>query len=394
MDVPRKGVCQLECQLECLGEVPQEAALEDGTAPCVVLDRGRWKCVPVPALLPAVGRAGFRLYSRFIPPLIRRESMPAIGDLVQMVSPKGKRYLLRVGAQDALHTHDGVIPMEDIQNAVYGATLMSHKGKPYRLLRPTLYDLVKGVKRQTQIIYPKDIGYICMKLGVGPGRRIIEAGSGSGSLTVAMSWFAGESGVIYTYEQRPEFFDLCRRNLEWAGLGGNVEQFNQDIAEGFLQTGVDALFLDVRTPWDYLEQAAAAVAPGAPLGFLLPTVNQVSELIAGLEQGPFAGIEVLEILLRRYKPVPDRLRPDDRMVAHTGFLVFARQQEPGLQGEIPVLPGKEPLPETQGEEESPAASGTEMPGAEISGSDTSEEAAQGETHAASLGAQDPAPEEG
>jgi len=267
--------------------------------------------------------------------------MPAHGELVQMVSPKGKRYLLRAGASDALHTHDGVIPMEDIVNAVYGATLMTHKGKPYRLLRPTLYDLVKGVKRQTQIIYPKEIGYICMKLGVGAGRRIIEAGSGSGSLTVALSWFAGETGRIYTYEQRPEFYDLCRKNLEWAGVGHNVEQFNRDISEGFLQDNVDALFLDVRTPWDYLEQAAAAVAPGAPLGFLLPTTNQVSDLLAGLEKGPFAGVEVLEILLRRYKPVPDRLRPDDRMVAHTGFLVFARQQHPDLKGEIPVLPQKE-----------------------------------------------------
>lgn len=253
-----------------------------------------------------------------------------------MVSPKGKRYLLRVGASDALHTHDGVIPMDNIVSARFGATLLTHIGKPYRLLRPTLYDLVKGVKRQTQIIYPKDIGYICMKLGVGPGRRVIEAGSGSGSLTVALSWFTGQEGRVYTYEKRPEFYDLCRRNLDWAGVGQNVEQFNHDIADGFLQTGVDALFLDVRTPWDYLEQAAAAVAPGAPLGFLLPTANQVSDLLEGLEKGPFAGIEVLEILVRHYKPVPDRLRPDDRMVAHTGFLIFARQQDPALE-EAPLL---------------------------------------------------------
>ncbi len=252
--------------------------------------------------------------------------MPAHGQLVQMVSPKGKRYLIRVGSSEALHTHDGFIPMEAIEAAEYGDTLLSHMGRPYRLLRPTLYDLVKGVKRQTQIIYPKDIGYICMKLGIGPGCRVIEAGSGSGSLTLALSWFAGPQGHVYTYERRPEFAALCRKNLEWAGQGENVEQFDHDIAEGFQQSGVDALFLDVRTPWEYLPQAAAAVAPGAPLGFLLPTVNQVSDLLVGLEQGPFDGVEVLEILLRRYKPVPDRLRPDDRMVAHTGFLVFARQQ--------------------------------------------------------------------
>jgi len=252
--------------------------------------------------------------------------MPGPGELVQLVSPKGKRYLIRVHETGDIHTHDGVIRMDAIASTSYGAVVTTHLGRPYRMIRPVLYDLVKGVRRQTQIIYPKDIGYICMKLGIGPGVRVIEAGSGSGALTVSLSWYTGATGRVYTYEARPEFYELCGKNLAWAGVGQNVEQFNRDIAEGFLQTNVDALFLDVRTPWDYLEQAAAAVAPGAPLGFLLPTTNQVSDLLVALEKGPFAGVEVLEILLRRYKPVPDRLRPDDRMVAHTGFLIFARHE--------------------------------------------------------------------
>ena len=244
-----------------------------------------------------------------------------------MLSPRGKRYMIRVGVSGDLHTNDGFIRAEAIEAAQYGEELLTHLGKPYKLLKPTLYDLVKGVKRQTQIIYPKEIGYICMKLGVGPGVRIIEAGSGSGSLTTAFSWYAGSEGRVYTYERREEFLKLCRKNLEWAGVGENVEQFNHDIADGFLQNDADCLFLDVRTPWEYLDHVAKAVTPGAPLGFLLPTTNQVSRLLEGLEQGPFAGLEVLEILVRHYKPVPERLRPDDRMVAHTGFLIFARQEE-------------------------------------------------------------------
>lgn len=254
--------------------------------------------------------------------------MSLSGKLVLLVSPKGKRYLQRIEEKGSIHTHDGFITMETLAACDYGAIVPTHMGRPYRLLKPTLYDLVKGVRRQTQIIYPKDIGYICMRLGIGPGIRVIEAGSGSGSLTVALSWFCGPTGQVYTYEARPEFANLCARNLAWAGVGGNVTQHVKDIAEGFDQTGVDALFLDVRTPWDYLEHAAAAVAPGATLGFLLPVTNQVSQLVDALERGPFSGIEVVELLVRHWKPVPDRLRPDDRMVAHTGFLVFARQEDP------------------------------------------------------------------
>jgi len=254
--------------------------------------------------------------------------MPKPGQLVLLVSPRGKRYLRVYEDGGALHTGDGILDYSKVAEAGFGGVARTHLGKAFRVVRPTLYDLVKGVKRQTQIIYPKEIGYILLKLGIGPGKRIIEAGSGSGSLTVAMSWYAGETGRIYTYERRPEFFKLCRANLTRCGVGDNVEQFNHDIADGFVQTGADALFLDVREPWLYLDQAAAAVAPGASLGFLVPTVNQVSDLLTGLEKGPFTDIEVLEIFLRRYKPVPDRLRPEDRMVAHTGFLIFCREQQP------------------------------------------------------------------
>lgn len=103
-----------------------------------------------------------------------------------------------------------------------------------------------------------------------------------------------------------------------------MEQFHHDISQGFHAHAADALFLDVREPCDYVRYIPEAVVPGAPIGFLLPTTNQVQDLLKELEQGPFRQIEVLEILLRHYKPVPERLRPDDRMVAHTGFLIFAR----------------------------------------------------------------------
>ena len=253
--------------------------------------------------------------------------MPAYGELFILVSPKGKRSLRRLMEGQDIHGTDGVIPASTIAQVGFGIEVKTLQGKPYRIMKPTLYDLVRGVRRQTQIIYPKDIGYICMRLGVGNGTRVIEAGSGSGSLTVALSWFSGERGHVYTYEARQEFYDLCHRNLEWAGVGKNVTQHLRDVKDGFDQTDADALFLDVRTPWEYLHHVAAAVKPGGALAFLVPTVSQVSLLLKGMESGPFDDIEVEEVLVRGWKAVADRLRPNDRMIAHTGFLVFARLQE-------------------------------------------------------------------
>ena len=226
--------------------------------------------------------------------------MPAYGDLVIIVTPKGKRSLRRVDENQDMHTQDGILRMADVVEAPFGSEVCTTLGVPYRIQKPTLNDIVKGVKRQTQILYPKDIGYICMRLGVGPNRTVIEAGTGSGSLTVALSWFSGTTGKVHTFEAREEFHKLARRNLEWGGVGQNVTMHCQDIAEGFGDvTGADAL----------------------------PTVDQVVKLLLGLEQGPFDDVEVCEILVRRWKPIADRLRPEDRMVAHTGFLIFARHQE-------------------------------------------------------------------
>lgn len=258
------------------------------------------------------------------------------GDLILLVSPKGRHYLRKYDPQAKLHTQEGVLDLAQVRDAGYGGVIATHLGHPFRILRPSTYELIKGVKRSTQIMYPKEIGYTLLKLGIGPGTRVVEAGSGSGGMTLAMAYHVGDTGRVYTFERRQEFYELAGKNLEAAGLSHRVSRFNHDISQGFAPpdvtpgdpvsdpSGADALFLDVRTPWDYLSQAAEVVCPGAPVGFLLPTTNQISDLLRGLENAPFADVEVLEILVRRYKPVADRLRPEDRMVAHTGFLVFAR----------------------------------------------------------------------
>lgn len=256
-----------------------------------------------------------------------RKSMIPYGSLVVFVTPKGRRYIKRLEEGQDWHSNDGTLPAAQVAALDFGSETRTTLGVPIRVLEATLFDRLQGIKRQTQIIYAKDIAYICLRLGAGPGRTIIEAGCGSGGLTVGFSWFCGPTGKVVSHDAREEFTRLARRNLDWAGVGGNVELHHRDVAEGFAASGADALFLDVRTPWEYLKQAAEAVKPGASLGFLLPTVDQVGKLLLGLEQGSFAETEVCEILIRRWKPVADRLRPEDRMTAHTGFLVFCRQQE-------------------------------------------------------------------
>lgn len=254
--------------------------------------------------------------------------MPAYGEFVLIIKPKGKYILRRIEENQDIHTQEGILRVADIVSASYGSEVCTTLGVPFRIQKPTIYDIIKGIKRQTQVLYAKDISYICLRLGVGPGKTVVEAGSGSGSLTIALSWFSGPTGHVYTFEAREEFYKLARRNLSWAGVGENVTMYHQDISEGFGQiSGADALFLDVRNPWDYLKFIPETVCPGASLAFFLPTVDQIHKLLVGLERGPFDGIDICEIFIRHWKPVIDRMRPEDRMIAHTGFLIFARHQE-------------------------------------------------------------------
>jgi len=192
------------------------------------------------------------------------------------------------------------------------------------LLVPGLGDLMTHLRRGTQIIYPKDAAYLVHRLSLHAGCRVIEAGTGSGGLTVALAWAVAPTGVVYTYESRIDNYQLAQRNLERVGLRPYVQSFHGAVEDGFQQQDVDALILDLREPWRFLEQVRAALRPGSFFASLLPTTNQVSELLYALEREHFMDIGVEELLLRGYKPVPDRLRPYDTMAAHSGYLVFAR----------------------------------------------------------------------
>lgn len=246
------------------------------------------------------------------------------GDIAQLISAQNKRFIFRLTRDGKFETHRGYMNHNDLIGKHWGSRVSTHMGSPFVLLQPSLADILVETRRNTQIMYPKDIGFILINMDIGPGKHVVEAGTGSGSFTTALAFTVGPQGRVTSYESRPEFQYLAHKNLDRLGLSDRVEFKLRDIGEGFDERGVDAVFLDLPNPQDYLVQAKEALKPGGYLGSILPTTNQVSILLIALRRANFAFIEVCEIILRYYKAVADRLRPTDRMVAHTGYLIFSR----------------------------------------------------------------------
>ena len=250
------------------------------------------------------------------------------GDLALLVGLRHKHFIFPLLPGGTYHTHRGILNHDELIGKPWGSQVFSHQGSPFFMLQPSLADLLVDLKRNTQIMYPQDIGFILMTMSVGPDQHLIEAGTGSGSMTIAMAHAVGPTGHVVTYEKRPEFQKLARKNLERLGLDSRVEFKLGDIADGIAERDMDACFLDVPNPWDYIPQVRAALKPGGYFCNLVPTVNQVERLLYALRHEHFAFVEVCELLLRYYKAEPTRLRPTDRMVAHTGYLTFGRRIEP------------------------------------------------------------------
>ncbi len=269
--------------------------------------------------------------------MLNNDILAQEGDTALLVSAQNKRYMLRLRAGDQLQTHRGVLNHADLIGLPWGSKVYSHLGSSYLLLQPSIADLLIEIRRNTQIMYPKDVGFVLVTLGIGPGKKVLEAGTGSGALTTALAFSVGPTGHVYSYDSRPEMQQLAQKNLERVGLAEQVTFKTRDIMEGFDETNIDALFLDVPNPYDYIVQVRQALKLGGFFGSILPTTNQVSKLLIALHRENFAFIDVCEVLLRYYKAVPERLRPTDRMVAHTGFLIFARSIQEG------ALPSEEDL---------------------------------------------------
>mgnify|MGYP000854513948 CR=1 FL=1 len=251
-------------------------------------------------------------------------SLANCGDLVQLVGLRHKSFIFTLEAGKEQHTHRGMLRHDDLIGKPWGSQVFSHNGSPFFLLQPSLPDVLKNTKRATQIMYPKEIGFILVQMGLTPGKRVIEAGTGSGSFTTALAYFLGATGQVYSYEIKAETQEVAKKSIANLGLSDRVQFKVKDISQGFDETDVDAVFLDVANAYDFLHIVKKALKAGGYFGCILPTTNQVIKLLTALHRNEFAFIDVCDVSLKYYKAEPLRFRPTDRMIAHTGYLIFAR----------------------------------------------------------------------
>ncbi|MEM2685399.1 MAG: tRNA (adenine-N1)-methyltransferase [Candidatus Nezhaarchaeales archaeon] len=236
-----------------------------------------------------------------------------------------RKYLVKVEVGKVFHTHKGFIRLDEVLGKPYGSTIRSSTGVSFAVLKPTLYDYMYKLPRMTQIMYPKDAGFLLVRAGIGPGCIVVEGGSGSGILTCALANYVKPDGKVYSYEIREEFLSLARRNVERSGLSGYVEFKRKDITKGIDEEEVDAVVLDLANPWDAVPVAWKALKGSGSFTSFSPTINQVEKTVDALKANNFLDVETFELILRPLKVKAGETRPVSTFTVHTGYLVFARK---------------------------------------------------------------------
>jgi tRNA (adenine57-N1/adenine58-N1)-methyltransferase catalytic subunit len=252
------------------------------------------------------------------------------GERVLLIDRKDRRYLIRLSAGATFQTHAGVVAHDEIIGGGEGVEVAARRregkdtaSRRLLVLRPTLSDLVVKMPRGAQVIYPKDLGTIIMKADLYPGARVLEAGVGSG----ALSMVALRAGcVVVGYEIREDFAERARSNVAAAvGTDPSYRVEVRDVYDGIDEKNLDRVLLDLPEPWRALPHAEKALRPGGILLAYLPSINQTADLRAALAANGFGLAETIEVLQRSWHIEGRSVRPDHRMVAHTGFLTTARR---------------------------------------------------------------------
>jgi tRNA (adenine57-N1/adenine58-N1)-methyltransferase len=252
-------------------------------------------------------------------------------DAVVLVDRKQRSYLRTLRAGRVVTVRGNAVPSDALIGQPEGSVVTTARGERLLVLRPTYAQLIPSLPRQAQPIYPKDVGPLLLWGDIAAGMSVIEVGVGPGALTLALLRAVGPTGTLTSYEVREDFANRARENVaRFHGDAPNWALRVADAFDGFAERGVDRIVVDLAEPWRLLDRVAEALRPGGVVTGFVPTALQVKAFVDGLRaHGGFAAVETLETLTRFWHVRDRSLRPEHRMVAHTGFLVFARRLAPG-----------------------------------------------------------------
>ena len=247
------------------------------------------------------------------------------GDDVLLYLDRKRTYLVKVEKKRSFHTHKGFVQLDELIGKEFGTRIVSSMGVEFVALKPSLRDYVFKIQRKTQISYPKDIALIIMFSGVGPGSYVVEAGTGTGALTSALAFHVKPTGHVYSYEVREEFVELALKNLQRAGVSEYVTVTNKDITQGIDESEVDAVVLDMATPWLVVPYAYSALKGSGTIVSFSPTIDQVVKTVEALKENGFVDVQTVECLMRSMRVEKGKTRPATVMTGHTGYITFARK---------------------------------------------------------------------
>jgi tRNA (adenine57-N1/adenine58-N1)-methyltransferase catalytic subunit len=275
----------------------------------------------------------------------------APGDRVQLTDPKGRMHTITLVTGKEFHTHKGSIQHDELIGSPEGSVITTTGNVTYLAMRPLLSDFVLSMPRGAAVVYPKDAGQVVHMADIFPGARVVEAGVGSGALTMSLLRAVGDDGRVSSYERRADFADIARDNVE-AFFGGQHPAWTitvGDLVETLDETDIDRVVLDMLAPWDCLDAVSRALVPGGVLICYLATATQLSRTAEALrDQGSFTEPHAWESLVRGWHLEGLAVRPEHRMVGHTGFLVTSRRLADGV---APPLRRRRPSKGAYGESE-------------------------------------------
>jgi len=247
------------------------------------------------------------------------------GSYVLLFHTPRKKWLAKVTQDKKLHTHLGIIDISSTIGMEYGSAVRTTEGKLIFLIEPTIHDFIMKSERRTQIVYPKDLGFIAARTGLQNGSKVLEIGTGSAALTTFMASIVKPDGHIYTFDVNPDFMEMARRNLEKAGMDKYVTLHQHDPHQGVDVRESDVAIVDLGDPWTVVDQVHDALKGSGAFVAICPTMNQIEKTATELKKAGYADIDCVELLIRNMEAREGMTRPSMRMIGHTTYLVFARK---------------------------------------------------------------------